>query len=45
MSFGLSEYIPEQAVLKKLSLNFSNIKVYGGARILKIARIYPFTKA
>ena len=44
MSSRLSEYIPEQAVLKEL-LNFYKIKVCTGVCILKMVRMYSFTGA
>ena len=43
MPFGLSEYIPEQTVLKELLLDFYKTKVCGGVRILIFEGMYSFT--
>ena len=43
MPSRLSEYIPEQVVLKELLWNFHKIKVCGGVCILKVSRMHSFT--
>ena len=43
MPFRLSEYIPEQTVLKELLLDFYKTKVCGGVRILIFVGMYSFT--
>ena len=45
MPSRLSEYIPEQTVLKELFWDFNKIKVCGEACILKMIKMYSFIGA
>ena len=45
MPSWLSEYIPEEAVLKELLWNFHKVKTCGGVCILKMVMMYSFTGA
>ena len=45
MSSRLSEYIPEQAMLKELLQNFHKIKIYGGVCTLKMVRMFSLIGA